>query len=117
MRLAEMTKEVSNQLSEVSERYQVPQRLRRASDAACEAAYTASDAARRSARQAYRVALDHPRASAAAGVILAAAVVGGLLWYIFGNEDKTQRNKTRPRVRARTERRKQGRSAKASASA
>lgn len=117
MRLAEMTKEVSNQLSEVSERYQVPQRLRRASDAACEAAYTASDAARRGARQAYRIALDNPRASAAAGIILAAAAVGGLLWYIFGNQEKSQRSKPRPRVRARTERRKQSRGAKASASA
>ena len=116
MRLAEMTKEVSNQLSEVSERYQVPQRLRRASDAACEAAYTASDAARRGARQAYRIALDNPRASAAAGIILAAAAVGGLLWYIFGNQEKPQR-KPRPRVRARTERRKQSRGARASASA
>ena len=105
MRLAEVTKEVSNQLSDVSERYQVPQRLRRA-----------SDAARRGARQAYRIALDNPRTSTAAGVILAAALVGGVLWYIFGNEDKAQR-KPRPRVRARTERRKQGRSAKASASA
>ena len=116
MRLAEMTKEVSNQLSEVSERYQVPQRLRRASDAACEAAYTASDAARRGANQAYRMALDHPRASAAAGVILATALIGGVLWYIFGGEKK-EPQKTRTRVRARTERRKQGRSAKASASA
>jgi len=116
MRLAEVTKEVSNQLSDVSERYQVPQRLRRASDAACEAAYTASDAARRGARQAYRVALDNPRASTAAGVILAAALVGGVLWYIFGNEKK-EPQRTRARVRARTERRKQGRSARASASA
>jgi hypothetical protein len=116
MRLAEVTKEVSNQLSDVSERYQVPQRLRRASDAACEAAYTASDAARRGARQAYRIALDNPRASTAAGVILAAALVGGVLWYIFGNEKK-EPQRTRPRVRARTERRKQGRSARASASA
>lgn len=116
MRLAEVTKEVSNHLSDVSERYQVPQRLRRATDVASDAVHTAGDAARRGARQAYRIALDHPRASAATGVILAVAVVGGLLWYIFGNEEKAQR-KPRPRVRARTERRKQGRSAKASASA
>jgi len=104
MRLAEVTKEVSNQLSDVSERYQVPQRLRRASDAACEAAYTASDAARRGARQAYRVALDNPRASTAAGVILAAALVGGVLWYIFGNES-TEPRRTR-RVRAGTGRKR-----------
>jgi hypothetical protein len=116
MRLAEVTKEVSNQLSDVSERYQVPQRLRRASDAACEAAYTASDAARRGARQAYRIALDNPRASTAAGVILAAALVGGVLWYIFGSEKK-EPQRTRTRVRARTERRTRGRSTRASASA
>lgn len=116
MRLAEVTKEVSNQLSEVSERYQVPQRLRRASDAAYEAAHTASDAARRGARQAYRIALDHPRASAATGAILAAALVGGLLWYIFGSEKKAPQ-RPRARVRARTERRKRGRSTGASASA
>ena len=108
MRLAEVTKEVSNHLSEVSERYQVPQRLRRATDVASDAVHTAGDAARRGARQAYRIALDHPRASAATGVILAVAVVGGLLWYIFGNEEKPQR-KPRPRVRARTERRKRSR--------
>lgn len=117
MRLAEVTKEFSNQLSDVSERYQVPQRLRRATDVASEAVHTAGDAARRGARQAYRIALDNPRASAAAGIVLAAAVVGGLLWYIFGNQEKTQRSKPRPRVRARTERRKQSRGAKASASA
>ena len=108
MRLAEVTKEVSNHLSDVSERYQVPQRLRRATDVASDAVHTAGDAARRGARQAYRIALDHPRASAATGVILAVAVVGGLLWYIFGNEEKPQR-KPRPRVRARTERRKRSR--------
>jgi hypothetical protein len=116
MRLAEVTKEVSNQLSDVSERYQVPQRLRRASDAACEAAYTASDAARRGARQAYRIALDNPRASTAAGVILAAALVGGVLWYIFGGQKK-EPQRARTRVRARTERRTRGRATRASASA
>ena len=116
MRLAEVTKEVSNHLSEVSERYQVPQRFRRATDVASEAVHSAGDAARRGAQQAYRIALDNPRTSAAAGMILATALVGGLLWYIFGNQEKAQR-KPRPRVRARTERRKQSRSAKASASA
>ena len=30
------------------------------------------------------MALEHPRTSAAAGIILAAAIVGGVLWYIFG---------------------------------
>jgi hypothetical protein len=116
MRLAEVTRDVSNHLNEMSERYQVPQRLRSAGDAACDAAYMASDAARRGASRAYRIALDNPRTSAAAGVVLAAAIVGGVLWYIFGNQEKPQR-KPRPRVRARTERRKRGRSTGATASA
>lgn len=87
MRLAEVTREVPNYLNEVSERYQVPQRLR-----------MAQDTARRGAEQAYRMALNHPRASAAAGVILAAAIVGGVLWYIFGGEEQEQRRSRRVRA-------------------
>ena len=104
MRLAEVTKEVSNQLSEASERYQVPQRLR-----------AAGEAARQGAHAAYRMALDHPRTSAA-GIILAAALVGGLLWYLFGDSRRpVQRRQTHTRVRARTERRKRSRAARAAA--
>jgi hypothetical protein len=98
MRLAEVTREVSNQLSEASERYQVPQRLR-----------AAGEAARQGAQAAYRMALDHPRTSVA-GIILAAALVGGLLWYMFGDSQRpVQRRRTQTRMRAGTERRRRGR--------
>jgi hypothetical protein len=98
MRLAEVTREVSNQLSEASERYQVPQRLR-----------AAGEAARQGAQAAYRMALDHPRTSVA-GIILAAALVGGLLWYMFGDSQRpVQRRRNHTRMRAGTERRRRGR--------
>jgi hypothetical protein len=97
MRLAEVTREVSNQLSDTSERYQVPQRLR-----------AAGEAARQGAQAAYRMALDHPRTSVA-GIILAAALVGGLLWYMFGNSRRpVQRRQSHTRVRAGAERRRRG---------
>jgi hypothetical protein len=94
MRLAEVTKEVSNHLNEVSERYQVPQRLR-----------VVGDTARRGAQNAYQLALEHPRTSAAAGVILAAAIVGGVLWYMFGSQREPLERRTR-RVRAGTGRKR-----------
>ena len=94
MRIAEVTKEVSNHLNEMSERYQVPERLR-----------YAQDTARRGAQQAYQMALEHPRTSAAAGIILAAAIVGGVLWYIFGGESEEQQRRPR-RVRAGTGRKR-----------
>ena len=97
MRLAEVTREVSNKLSEASERYQVPQRLR-----------AAGEATRQGAQTAYRMALDHPRASVA-GAILAAALIGGLLWYMFGDSRRpVQRRRTHTRMRAGTERRRRG---------
>ena len=105
MRLAEVTRDVADQLNDVSERYQVPQRLRVAGDMARRGAQTAYDNAYRGARSAYRVALDNPRASAAAGVILAAAIVGGMLWYIFGRETEQEPRRTR-RVRAGTGRKR-----------
>jgi len=105
MRLAEVTRDVAGHLNEVSERYQVPQRLRVAQDMARRGAQTAYDNAYRGAQSAYRVAMNNPRASAAAGVILAAAIVGGVLWYIFGSEREQQERRTR-RVRAGTGRKR-----------
>jgi hypothetical protein len=88
-------------LHEVSERYQVPQRVRAAGETARQGAHTA-----------YRMALDHPRASTAAGIILAAALVGGVLWYVFGDwRQPAPRKRTGARVRAVTERRKRARAA------
>jgi len=115
MRLAEVTREVADQLNEASERYQVPQRLQMARETARRGAQVAYDNAYRGARHAYRVALDNPRASAAAGVILAAAIVGGMLWYIFGRETEPEQRRTR-RVRAGTGR-KRARTTRASARA
>lgn len=94
MRLAEVTREVSNQLNEASERYQVPQRLR-----------MAQDTARRGAQAAYQMAIENPRTSAAAGIIVAAAIVGGVLWFVFGGQRQEPR-KPRARVRAGTGRKR-----------
>jgi hypothetical protein len=104
MRFAQVTRDVADQLNEASERYQVPQRLRYAGETARETARMASETARRGAQQAYHMALEHPRTSAAAGIILAAAIVGGVLWYIFGNASNEPR-RTR-RVRAGTGRKR-----------
>jgi hypothetical protein len=109
MRFVEVTKDMAGQLgeqlSDVSERYQVPERLRVASDTARRGAHTAYRGAYRGARHAYNLALDNPRASAAAGVVLAAAIVGGVLWYIFGRETEPEQRRTR-RVRAGTGRKR-----------
>jgi hypothetical protein len=54
------------------------------------------------------MALEHPRTSVA-GIILAAALVGGLLWYMFGDSRRpVQRRRTHTRMRAGTERRRRG---------
>jgi len=105
MRLAEVTRDVADQLHDVSERYQVPQRLQLARETARRGAQVAYDNAYRSAQHAYRMAMEHPRTSAAAGVILAAAIVGGVLWYIFGGEREQQQRRSR-RVRAGTGRKR-----------
>lgn len=97
--------EVSNRFNEVSDRYRIPDRL-----------HNAGQSARRGAHAAYRMALDHPKSSAAAGIILAAALVGGVLWYLFGNPwQALQRRRTPNRVRAHSERRNRNRSARAAA--
>jgi hypothetical protein len=113
MRLAEVTKDVAGQLNDVSERYQVPQRLRYAGETAREAARRASETARRGAEHAYHYALEHPRASAAAGVVLAAAIVGGVLWYIFGGQREQPRQSRRVRAGTGRKRAKTTRSSRA----
>lgn len=115
MRLAEVSREVADQLNEASERYQVPQRLRYAGETARETARMASETARRGAQHAYHMALEHPRASAAAGVILAAAIVGSVLWYIFGNERSEPRRTRRVRAGTGRKRAKTARSSRAAA--
>lgn len=112
MRLAE----VPSRLSEVSERYQVPERLHAGMNRATEAAHAgmnmASEAARKGADVAYRVVREYPRTSATAGAIVAAALIGGLLWYMFGDPRKPVERRRKPqRVRAKTERRSRAKTA------
>lgn len=75
----------------------------------------AGEAARRGAQSAYHMALEHPRSSAAAGIILAAALVGGVLWYVFGNQRSAPRRATATHLREGTARRKRVRRARAAA--
>ena len=102
MRLAE----VQNRLSEVSERYQVPQRVSAASQKVVEGATAASEAALRGAQGAYRLAREYPRASIGTAIV-AAAAISYLLWYMFGDPDRpVERRRKGVRVRARSERRR-----------
>lgn len=98
--------EVPRRLNEVSEQYHVPQRLR-----------AVGETARQGAHSAYRMALENPKTSASAGIILAAALVGGVLWFLF--HDRRTGSQKRPAARAHTgnERRKRGKSARAAAAA
>jgi hypothetical protein len=112
MRLAE----VSSRLSDVSERYKVPERVHAGMNMASEAAHTgmsmASEAARKGADVAYRVVREYPRTSATAGAIVAAALIGGLLWYMFGDPRRPVERRRKPqRVRAKTERRTRAKAA------
>lgn len=115
MRLAQLT----NRAAELSEKYEVPEHLDNASRKLSEVSgkvydsmSVAGEAARRHAMAAYRTALDHPRTSIG-GIIIAAALVGGLLWYMFGDERRPvqRRRRTSSRVRAGMERRRKHRSA------
>jgi hypothetical protein len=102
MRLAE----VSNRLSEVAQRYEVPKRVGTASQKIHEGMSYAGDAARRGAHVAYRMAREHPGTSVAS-LVLAAALVGGVLWYLFGDpRHPVERRRRGARVRAVSERRR-----------
>lgn len=115
MRLAHIT----DRAAELSEKYQVPEHLNQASRKLSEVSEKvvdrvseASEAARRGAAMAYRTALEHPKTSIGA-VIVAAALVGGALWYVFGNWRKPaiQRRRHGTRLRAGSERRRKHRAA------
>jgi hypothetical protein len=120
--------EVSNRLSEVAERYQVPERVSVASqklyegmstageaarkgavvagEAARKGAVVAGEAARRGAHAAYQIAHEYPRASVASALV-AAALIGGALWYLFGDPKRpVERRRRGARVRAVSERRR-----------
>ena len=104
MRLAEVTRDVAEQLNDVSERYQVPQRLQMARETARRGACLRQRLSRSAARLSRGDGESAP--SAAAGVILAAAIVGGVLWYIFGSERAEEQQRTRRCARARLQKRK-----------
>ena len=112
MRLAD----VSTRLSEVSERYQVPERLSAASEKVREGMHAAGDAAYRGAYSAYSLARAYPKTSIG-GAIAAAAIIGGVLYYLFGRggSQPVQRRRSHTRVRAGGERRRKQRTARAAA--
>ena len=119
MRLAQVTDRVadlSDRVADLSEKYQVPEKLGRVSEKVYDGVSVASQAARKGAIAAYRTALEHPRASIG-GIIIAAALVGGALWYVFGNWRKPpiQRRRHATRARANTERRRRSRAARPAA--
>lgn len=119
MRLAQ----ISDRVVDLSEKYQVPEHLNQASrklgevsEKVYDRVSVAGEAAKRGAAMAYRAALDNPKTSIG-GLILAAAVVGGALWYVFGNWRRTPIQRRRPatRTRAGGERRRKGRAARPAA--
>src|SRR5262245_5992080 len=98
--------DVSSRLSDISERYRVPERVSAASQKVYEGMSAAGEAASKGAEAAYRYARANPRTSLGA-VIVAVALVGGALWFVFGHERKPlQRRRRVARVRAGTERRR-----------
>ena len=115
MRIAEVTRDMAEQLNDVSERYQVPQRLRHASETARRGAEHAYRHANRAAQNAYQLALENPRASAAVGVVVAAAIVGGVLWYICGGRREEPRQTRRVRAGTGRKRAKTARASRAAA--
>jgi hypothetical protein len=112
MRLADVT----NRLNEVSERYEIPERVGVATQKVREGMHAAGDAAYRGAYSAYQFAREHPR-STIGGAIAAAAIIGGVLWYLFGDtrHEPVQRRKAPARVRAGGERRRKNRTSRAAA--
>jgi hypothetical protein len=109
MRLAEVQSRLAEapaRLSELSERYQVPERISAASQKAYEGMSAASEAARRGAHAAYQIAREYPRASVASALV-AAALIGGALWYLFGDPKRpVERRRRGARVRSVSERRR-----------
>jgi hypothetical protein len=100
MRLASVTERISP----VSEK--LYDGLNSAGEAVCEGAQVA-----------YRAALDHPKTSIG-GLILAAGLVAGALWYVFGDWRRpASRRGTAERVRAgtRNAHRRRARGARAAA--
>jgi ElaB/YqjD/DUF883 family membrane-anchored ribosome-binding protein len=111
MNLANM----ANRVNEVAQRYQVPERLDMAKESISDLSGRMAERMSAAGQTAYRYARENPRTSVASAIV-AAMLVGGLLWYMFGDrKNPVQRRRPGNRVRAGTERRRRHRGARASA--
>jgi ElaB/YqjD/DUF883 family membrane-anchored ribosome-binding protein len=111
MNLANM----ANRVNEVAQRYQVPERLDMAKETISDLSGRMAERMSAAGQSAYRYARENPRASVASAIV-AAMLVGGLLWYMFGDrKNPVQRRRPGNRVRAGTERRRRHRGARPSA--
>ena len=112
MNLANM----ANRVNEVAQRYQVPERLDTAKETISDLSGRMAERMSAASQTAYRYARENPRTSVASAIV-AAMLVGGLLWYMFGDRNHpVQRRRPGNRVRAGTERRRHHRGARPSAS-
>lgn len=111
MNLANM----ANRVNEVAQRYQVPERLDMAKESISDLSGRMAERMSAAGQTAYRYARENPRTSVASAIV-AAMLVGGLLWYMFGDrKNPVQRRRPGNRVRAGTERRRRQRGARPSA--
>jgi hypothetical protein len=100
---------MATRVNEVAERYQVPERLDFAKEKLGDVSSRVADRMTAASHAAYRLARENPRTSIASGVV-AAMLVGGLLWWMFGDrKHPVQRRRSGQRVRAGTERRRRQR--------
>jgi hypothetical protein len=98
--------QVSSRLADLSGQYEVPQKLGQVSEKVYEGIGAAGEVARRGAHAAYGIAREYPRASLASAVV-ATALIGGVLWYLFGDAKRpVERRRKGERVRAVSERRR-----------
>ena len=112
MNLANM----ANRVNEVAQRYHVPERLDTAKETISDLSGRMAERMSAAGQSAYRYARENPRTSVASAVV-AAMLVGGLLWYMFGDrKNPVQRRRPGNRVRAGTERRRRHRAARPAAS-
>lgn len=106
---------VTNRVNEVAQRYQVPERLDMAKETISDLSGRMAERMSAAGQTAYRYARENPRTSMASAIV-AAMLVGGMLWYMFGDrKNPVQRRRPGNRVRAGTERRRRHRGARASA--
>ena len=102
MNLANM----ANRVNEVAQRYQVPERLDMAKETISDLSGRMAERMSAAGQTAYRYARENPRTSVASAIV-AAMLVGGLLWYMFGDRSKpVERRRKGARVRAVSEKRR-----------